>query len=721
MAFFALGIAFLSLSTVTAATMSSPQEAYQFYLKALLYESQGNLAFAQEELNKAIALAPASDTLYKTAAELAFRQGRSLDAMAAAEKAIELNPGNYKLYILAGQIYWSAGVSDKAEERLGKAVELAPNEAEPLMNLAMAVTPRDPRRAIGLYNEYLVRHPGEVDIRERVAQLHQSLGEVEKAKETWEKALEWAPDSLKAHLALAQIAEVHEDTSTAIRHYEAVLAQDPNNLPILLRIGELRYRGNEMTEAYEAFSKAQMISPESASASFWLALLHEQKGEWGEAIKLLEQVAVKAPDTGVLLRLSYYYSQARQNKKSIAILKKLSAEEPENADFLNYLSLSYEEDKQFPQAEKTLQKLLVLLPQDPEVYFHLATVYDRMKRHALAEEALKKAIALKPDFPVALNYLGYTYADRNVNLEAAEQLVMNAIALDPANGAYLDSMGWVYYRMGKFQKAEDFLQQAILQVKDPLIYEHLGDVQAARGEGIAAVLTWDESLRLQPGQKKVPARIDKALEKLDNKDKLSLYLKRSAHQFSKVQSVRSLLVVKIGEKKPYFTCQAQMSYDQKGPLIVELPGPLSGPLLRLEKLSGEPAKVGAIHPLLQSVEPYVKRAAERLESVFSAELFRAFQKSEGGMEIQEKKGLLVARWLGTALSFKKSQGALQEIVWSEEKPDALRFSPSRRSKPSPWPPVMEWVDLNTNFRIRLEFVSPVFSFGSTKKDEKGTP
>jgi Tfp pilus assembly protein PilF len=232
-------VLFLACCALVAAAQAGPSsvrnaDAYQYYLKAVLYDTQGNLVLAQEELAKAIKLSPDNAFLYKTSAEISFRQGNLVPAQEAVDKSIELDPANTRTYILAGQIYWSLGDGSGAEAYFKKAVDLAPDEAEPLMNLAMAVTPKEPKRAIKLYQDYLTRHPGEVDIRERVAQLQQSLGDIDDAEKTWEKVLEWNPSSLRAHLSLAQISEVRYDTATAISHYDAVIKQDPTNLSLPL-------------------------------------------------------------------------------------------------------------------------------------------------------------------------------------------------------------------------------------------------------------------------------------------------------------------------------------------------------------------------------------------------------------------------------------------------------------------------------------------------------
>jgi tetratricopeptide (TPR) repeat protein len=94
-----------------------------------------------------------------------------------------------------------------------------------------------------------------------------------------------------------------------------------------------------------------------------------------------------------------------------------------------------------------------------------------------AVEKMKEVIEKAPEHADALNYLGYTYADKNMNLDEAEALISRALELDPENGYILDSMGWVFYRKGEYEKARHYLEKAVSRVPDdPIILEHLGDV-----------------------------------------------------------------------------------------------------------------------------------------------------------------------------------------------------------------------------------------------------
>jgi tetratricopeptide (TPR) repeat protein len=101
-----------------------------------------------------------------------------------------------------------------------------------------------------------------------------------------------------------------------------------------------------------------------------------------------------------------------------------------------------------------------------------------------------------PENSGALNYLGYMLADRNVRLEEAHKLVSKAVELEPQNGAYLDSMGWVYYRQNRLEEAADYLQRALRKIsKDPTVHDHLGDVYFKQGKIREAIAQWQSSLK----------------------------------------------------------------------------------------------------------------------------------------------------------------------------------------------------------------------------------
>jgi Flp pilus assembly protein TadD len=122
-------------------------------------------------------------------------------------------------------------------------------------------------------------------------------------------------------------------------------------------------------------------------------------------------------------------------------------------------------------------------------------MYDRQKKYDASEAEFRKVLALNPDNAGALNYLGYSLADRNVRLDEAFQMVKKAVDLEPDNPAYMDSLGWVYYRQGKLNDAEQFLVRALEGTKDPTVHDHLGDIYFKEGKTRDAVTQWQASLK----------------------------------------------------------------------------------------------------------------------------------------------------------------------------------------------------------------------------------
>jgi Flp pilus assembly protein TadD len=111
------------------------------------------------------------------------------------------------------------------------------------------------------------------------------------------------------------------------------------------------------------------------------------------------------------------------------------------------------------------------------------------------EGSMRKAIEIDPKHAVALNYLGYSYADRNINLKEAEGLILRALEVRPNDGYFLDSLAWVHYRQGDFTRAEEELRRALTLVPDdPVVLEHLGDVLMVKGNGTEATAVFEKAI-----------------------------------------------------------------------------------------------------------------------------------------------------------------------------------------------------------------------------------
>jgi tetratricopeptide (TPR) repeat protein len=143
-------------------------------------------------------------------------------------------------------------------------------------------------------------------------------------------------------------------------------------------------------------------------------------------------------------------------------------------------------------------------------HFTLAT-YDEANDHDKAIDQMLQAIELNPKNAAALNYLGYTYADMGVKLDEAEQLIRRAIQLEPNDGFYIDSLGWVYFKRGDYPRAIEYLERASeLAGEDPTIVEHLGDAYSKTGRSDSAMQSYREAL----GTSKDAAQIERLKAKI---------------------------------------------------------------------------------------------------------------------------------------------------------------------------------------------------------------
>jgi Flp pilus assembly protein TadD len=147
------------------------------------------------------------------------------------------------------------------------------------------------------------------------------------------------------------------------------------------------------------------------------------------------------------------------------------------------------------------EQALVRFAGNVDLMFRRGAALERDGKFEASVAVFEDALRIRPDDANTLNYLGYMYADKGVKLPEAKLLLEKAVALDPQNGAYLDSLGWVFFRMNELDSAAKFLSQAAERIPmDATVQEHLGDLEARRGQTARAVGHWKKSLTLSPDE-----------------------------------------------------------------------------------------------------------------------------------------------------------------------------------------------------------------------------
>jgi tetratricopeptide (TPR) repeat protein len=159
----------------------------------------------------------------------------------------------------------------------------------------------------------------------------------------------------------------------------------------------------------------------------------------------------------------------------------------------------YEKGKKFDETGKSLdaaEKLSTAQDEKIDVWFRRGAMFERMKNVPSAEAEFRKVLASSPDNPATLNYLGYMLADRSMRLTEALDMIQKAVNKEPNNGAYLDSLGWVYFRLNRLPEAEENMRRAVeLTPHDPTMHDHYAQVLLKNAKVKEAIAQWEISLK----------------------------------------------------------------------------------------------------------------------------------------------------------------------------------------------------------------------------------
>ncbi len=243
-----------------------------------------------------------------------------------------------------------------------------------------------------------------------------------------------------------------------------------------------------------------------------------------EARKEVDSLLNKNPkERVVVIEHASVMSDQGKTAEAVAELREPDGDESRDRDLLMLMAGFDEKGKKFAEEAKVLDEAEAMAANKQEkqqVQFARGAMFERQKNFDAAEAEFRKVLATDPDNAGALNYLGYMLADRDVRLEEAQKMIKRAVDLDPENYAYLDSLGWVYYRQNKLELAEDQLRRALEKMDtDPTIHDHLGDIYAKEGKIREAIAQWQASVKeyeMNPPADADPQYVVKVTKKLEN-------------------------------------------------------------------------------------------------------------------------------------------------------------------------------------------------------------
>jgi len=274
------------------------------------------------------------------------------------------------------------------------------------------------------------------------------------------------------------------------------------------------FNNGEYEQSLKEFENAQSIDSSSSHIRIKIAFVFMRLGKLDKAQKEFEEVKSLDPDKleaslGLIFIYSYLGEKDKLESEYGYFLQRAHKLRPEDTRISEYLAQFYFYRKRLDDVIRIYKTIVKDHPDYIEAKYLLGYFYEEkgMRKEAIHiwEEVLNK----NPSHVETLNALGYLYAEEGTNLDEAEGMVKKALKQDPTNGAYLDSLGWVYFKKNDYKNAEMYLKKAIGNTEDPLIYEHLGDVYIKLNKSKEAVKYYNKGLKLAPDSKSLKEKADK--------------------------------------------------------------------------------------------------------------------------------------------------------------------------------------------------------------------
>lgn len=236
---------------------------------------------------------------------------------------------------------------------------------------------------------------------------------------------------------------------------------------------------NDKIDEARALLEQLIKTSQASEPHYMLALLAYQDENYDTALFHLDyiQATDEEFEEAVYLQIRIY-TVSGYTEKAVALLQTYLNEKSTSSPlFYALLASLYQDTQKSDAAIALLQEAVTTYPENHQLFFEYGLLLEKKGQSTMALSNMEKVLELQPDHAEALNFVGYTWADRGINLEKALEYIQRAAVLKPDNGYIMDSLGWVYYKRGELELAAEHLEQSVsLEPYDPYIYSHLGDV-----------------------------------------------------------------------------------------------------------------------------------------------------------------------------------------------------------------------------------------------------
>lgn len=524
--------------------------AVRLFVDALDYELNKNYPAALLMYQEALLYDSSSATIYFNIAKNYLRLGKDESAVLALKHCIDLDADYMDAWDMLASIYAGQGWWDLVEKTYVSMIARDSTDIDILKKLAVVYLRLGKKEeAAGLYEDVIRRQPvQDPKILIALGEVYFELNQYDDARRVFQNLIDSNPDLGFGYFGMGITCEAQQDTAGAIQYYREAIAVTPGLDEARDRLGRMLIMKEEWSEAIRLYSEA--IQTDTTDLKSWLELgdLYLQTGDSLQAAGVYGQIQNRFPEEWQA-QFSYGRYRMRQNDEEAALkaFDRVISLSPDNALGYLFSGIIFSHLDSIKQAEHNLTKALSIKSDDPLANYYLGTVYVQLKRYKEAAPLLQRALDIRPRWISALSVLANTYESLHMYVEAdslfkaalqidpenalllnnysyslsvrgerlEEALVMAARALekDPENGAYLDTVGWIHYKLGNLEEALKYIRMAVqLRNDSSEVFDHLGDVYAALNMQMKAREAWEQALALDAANTEIQKKLERIEE-----------------------------------------------------------------------------------------------------------------------------------------------------------------------------------------------------------------
>lgn len=546
---------FLTLVAATALRPDAPpqapsprypsEEALRRYAQGRLLEESGRRDLALGEYSRALLLDEGAGSVARRMSETSAIAGDVSGSLEFAERALTIDPSDARALWLKGTALVNLGRGKEALGPLEKAVSLDSErveynttlgraaEAEDRLDLAVQsfrravwIDPEDPESWFQLAaGEARLGNFGAADtaLAQAIDQnpmrpgvfllqglIHENLGRTDEAVSLYRQHLETHPGDLATRRRMVNVLARAQRYDQALREARLLVQAGPGDRENSEIEADLAFSAKRPAEAEKVLARMRKQWPDDPDVYSSTVSLLASHGRTAQAVADAEKwVAAKPDDYRRHMVAARARTLNKQPAEALGHLNRAVALAPDSLAPRAMLARFYEHENRGAEAEHVWEDMMHRFPGHNGVAFDLAACRERLGDIDGAEAAVRDVLSREPDNPTALNFLGYLWADHNRNLNQAVDMIARAIAQDPDNGAYIDSLGWAYYRLGRLPEARVELERAArLTHGDAVVLEHLGDVYKDMKLNDLAKEQYRLSLAGDPKNARVKAKLE---------------------------------------------------------------------------------------------------------------------------------------------------------------------------------------------------------------------